>query len=177
MRKLQSKNINTPEYWDKHQTALDFGLRQKEYERLRLGNSVIELGCGLSPFLLRSMANVKVGLDFSPRTCEHAAKIYPSVVYVVGDALRTPFPDRSFDTVVAGELIEHVDDPQALIQEMKRIARKRIIVSTPRLEFEDPEHVWEITLQDLKEMMGGPSHKIDSERFPGRSYYFAYANV
>lgn len=177
MRKLQSSNINTPEYWDKHQTALDYGLRQKKYEELRLGNSLLEIGCGLSPFLSMSKANVKAGLDFSHETCRRAASMYPSVVFVEGNALRTPFPDRSFDTVVAGELIEHINDPQTLINEMKRIAKKRIIVSTPRLEFEDPEHVWEFELSDLVDMMDGDGFKVESERFPGRIYYFAYADV
>lgn len=44
-----------------------------------------------------------------------------------------PFDDRSFDTVLLMEIIEHLHEPQALelIAEAKRIARRRVIVSTP----------------------------------------------
>lgn len=44
-----------------------------------------------------------------------------------------PFGDRSFDTVLMVEVIEHVAESEALqlIREAKRIARARVIVSTP----------------------------------------------
>ncbi len=34
MKRLLDKNINTATYWDKNQTAFDFGLRQIKYREL-----------------------------------------------------------------------------------------------------------------------------------------------
>jgi hypothetical protein len=44
-----------------------------------------------------------------------------------------PFTDGSFDTVLLIEVVEHLEHERAmaLIHEAKRVARKRVIVSTP----------------------------------------------
>jgi len=41
-----------------------------------------------------------------------------------------PLTDKSVDTVVLAEIIEHVKDPNKLIQEAKRLARDRIVITT-----------------------------------------------
>lgn len=57
--------------------------------------------------------------------------LYADVIHAVFPPL--PFEDRSFDTVLLMEIIEHLPEPQALelIDQAKRIARRRVIVSTP----------------------------------------------
>jgi|WetSurSiteA1Bulk_404760.scaffolds.fasta_scaffold09364_2 SAM-dependent methyltransferase len=44
-----------------------------------------------------------------------------------------PFDDRCFDTVLLIEIIEHLEEERArlLIEEAKRVARRRVIISTP----------------------------------------------
>jgi hypothetical protein len=52
---------------------------------------------------------------------------------IVGDVRRLPFPDRSFDVVVALDLLEHLapaDRPVALA-ELGRVARRRVIAAAP----------------------------------------------
>lgn len=52
---------------------------------------------------------------------------------VVGSVINMPFEDDSFDVVVASEVLEHLpfeDFPRAL-NEMKRVARKNIILTLP----------------------------------------------
>jgi 2-polyprenyl-3-methyl-5-hydroxy-6-metoxy-1,4-benzoquinol methylase len=50
------------------------------------------------------------------------------------------FPDRSFDVVVCMEVLEHlaVADFEAAVRELRRVARKQIVVSVP---FEEPEPI------------------------------------
>jgi SAM-dependent methyltransferase len=52
---------------------------------------------------------------------------------LVGDALRLPFRDNEFDSVVAGELLEHVWDGFALLCELVRVSRPggAVYVTTP----------------------------------------------
>jgi len=174
MKRLTTTNINTPEYWDEHQTATDFGLRQREYAKRVIG-SVLDLGCGLSPFADEIGG---VGVDYSPRTISKCEQLYPDTKFVCSDILRTPFKDKTFDTVVAGEVIEHLEKPELLIKEMVRLARKRIILSTPHLEFDDPEHLWEFSEQDLLDLLpNGTVKTIHSKRFIGRSYLIAYYDL
>lgn len=176
MKKLHDENPNTPEYWDVNQTAVDFGLRQKEYKKLAVGDSILDVGCGISPFLSKIRLKTRVGLDFSSETVRVCAEMFKGVAFVLGSATKLPFVDNQFDTVLAGEIIEHLDDPKALLKEMRRVAKKRIIISTPILEFDDPEHIWGFDLEDLKELVGS-AYEIKSNRFPGRSYLFAFCDL
>jgi ubiquinone/menaquinone biosynthesis C-methylase UbiE len=51
-----------------------------------------------------------------------------SVCLATGDLLNLPFPDRSFDLVVAVRLIAHVERWPRLLQEMCRVARKSVLI-------------------------------------------------
>jgi SAM-dependent methyltransferase len=52
---------------------------------------------------------------------------------LVGNALRLPFQDNQFDTVIAGELLEHVWDGFGLLSELARVSRPggAVYVTTP----------------------------------------------
>lgn len=176
MKQFNLPNINTPSYWNTHQTAMDFGLRQQRYADLAVGDSVVELGCGLSPFLFHLSAEERWGIDFSPETIEICKEKYEGVNYLCEDVLHTSLPDKSTDTSVAGEVIEHLENPEDLIREMERITKKRIIISTPILEFEDPEHLWEFDEQYFKDR-GFKTEVVESERFIGRKYIFAWKDL
>ncbi len=176
MKKFDIPDINTKEYWDKHQTAFDFGLRQQKYLELAgSGKRIVELGCGLSPMLDHAAQFEQAyGIDFSEETIEKAQKLYPEVIYLCAEVIKTSFDHDYFDAVVAGEVIEHLQDPRLLILEMKRICKVGgiMIISTPHLEFVDPEHLWEFDQDDFKKW-GFSTEVVHSERFPGRSYIFA----
>jgi len=45
------------------------------------------------------------------------------VAAIVGDGMRLPFPDGSFDGVFCSNLMEHVPDPLAVIDEIARVCR------------------------------------------------------
>ena len=173
MQRINSININNTKYWDDNIAKPDFGLRQRKYLHLAgKGESIIELGCGLSPFLDKARKNFKecYGLDFSQETLLQARQLYPHVKYIHGSVLRTDiFPDKSFDVSVAGELIEHLEEPEKLIAEMTRITRRRIILSSARMEYDEPEHLWKFTKEDFPM---GKCEEVESEWFPGRNYLF-----
>ncbi len=49
-----------------------------------------------------------------------------------GDIGRLPFADRTFDLVLAIEVLEHVPYPELALAELSRVARRDIVVSVPR---------------------------------------------
>lgn len=54
------------------------------------------------------------------------------------DIARLPFPDKSFDLVLAIEVLEHVPDPAAAVRELRRLATDHLVLSVPR------EPIWRI---------------------------------
>lgn len=65
-------------------------------------------------------------------TKQKALGIYDELY--VCDVRDLPFPDRSFDIVLACEVLEHLDhdDGAVFFSEIERVSRGRVIVSTPR---------------------------------------------
>lgn len=105
------------------------------------GGSFLDVGCGHGKwgYLLRKYSDPLLpkryiaGVDlFEP----HVTQLLREGVYDdvrLGDACHLPFEDKSFDSVIACEVLEHLPagKGQVLINELKRVARQCIVVSTP----------------------------------------------
>lgn len=54
---------------------------------------------------------------------------YPK--FVRGDALNLPFKDKTFDTIVFGDVLEHVSNPLRALLDAKRVTKNKIVVTLP----------------------------------------------
>lgn len=86
------------------------------------GKRVLDIGCGTGAFSKRLAENGYgvTGLDSSPLALEYCGKRGLTDV-VAGDAATLPFPDDSFDTVIALDILEHLDDDRAAFAEWMRV--------------------------------------------------------
>ncbi|MDQ3986525.1 MAG: methyltransferase domain-containing protein [Actinomycetota bacterium] len=87
----------------------------------------------LHPRLVTTAGEV-VGLDISQAGLkEMQDRGVDGAGLVTGDAMNLPFRKDTFDTVVAGEIIEHVGRPQDLVAEGGRVLKPggRLIITTP----------------------------------------------
>ena len=96
---------------------------------------VLDIACGEgygSAALLQAGAASVIGVDISEETCLHARYKY-GVHALPGDALDIPLSDRSVDVVVSFETIEHVEKPEAFLDECIRVLVPggQLILSTP----------------------------------------------
>jgi ubiquinone/menaquinone biosynthesis C-methylase UbiE len=125
---------------------VDFGRWTLERLRWRGDERVLDVGCGPGD-LLREMArhrqvarhqqgdrDMLVGLDFSPGMVAQA-KIHAAdlpVHFFVGDAQTLPFPDATFDVVMARHMLYHVADIDQAVVEAARVLRHggRFLVTT-----------------------------------------------
>lgn len=71
--------------------------------------------------------SILVDLEHSSLKC---AGQFFNIPAARSDGQRLPFKDNSFDVVTCIETIEHVIDPQALVTELKRVAKKFVLIST-----------------------------------------------
>lgn len=98
--------------------------------------SVLDVGCGAySSLAYVPKTFTSVGVDIYKPAVESSKKLAIHDAYVLGDAahLSRYFKPKSFDAVVALDIVEHLPkkDALAMISQMESIARKRVIILTP----------------------------------------------
>lgn len=95
------------------------------------GPSVVDLGCGLGGYskVLAERGFELSAFDVMPEYVERARSLgVPAELY---DGERLPLADGAADTVMMLEVIEHLDDPEPLLREARRVATRNVLVTTP----------------------------------------------
>lgn len=142
---------------------------------------ILEVGSGLG-ILATEVASAAEGVRVCgvEKAAEQiaAATKTSNVTYVQGDAHKLDFPDSSFDLVYARYLLEHVSDPQKVLNEMRRVVRSggRVAacendISLLRLDPPCPifEDVW-YAFQQYQRSLGG-------DALIGRRLYRLFCSV
>lgn len=97
---------------------------------------ILDIGCGTgwSTASLRRAGHRAFGTDLHADTPE-IGQAGIQFAYVTADAQVLPFRSSTFDTVTMHEVLEHVPDPERLLEECLRILRPsgRLIVVGPHL--------------------------------------------
>lgn len=98
---------------------------------------LLDVGCGpghLMYFLPKANNLSVFGCDISENSLQRAReKGMKTVKCNLWE--KFPFPDESFDVIVASEVIEHIYDTETFIRELKRIMKKDgiLIITTPNV--------------------------------------------
>lgn len=105
------------------------GAGRHAYEGLRRGGRVVAYDLDASE--VKDTATVLQAMqDSDPSVSETGGQGWA----VNGDALHVPFPNASFDRIIASEVFEHIPDDRAAIAELTRVLRPggTIAVTVPR---------------------------------------------
>lgn len=135
--------------------------------------AVLDAGCGegfVSQYLAMRNGSMSItGVDVQPQAIEFAEKNFGETVnYRLGSLYALPFSDNSFDTVVCSQVLEHLDDVETAMAELKRVARRFVVITVPREPYfklvndfarairfsDDPGHVNFWTSSDFQKFMG-----------------------
>lgn len=163
MKRTTEVNINTPDLFNKKfQKKLMF----EDMDRLRClvkkynGGTYVEVGCFDSPLpVLIKLTNPDervVAIDFANEVVDFWKKNIPKIEWVLADAYSLPIEDGTVDYIVAGELIEHLDDPRLFIERCMSKLKDGgcLAISTPYNEVGNSvggkEHVWAINDDDIR---------------------------
>ena len=125
--------------------------------------TIIEVGAG-SAINLKGIQGKKTAIDINDYGKEEAEK--QGITYIIGDAKKLPFKDNSFDTIIALDILEHIEDDMAAIKEWERVAKKRIILSVPAYQWlwshhdEINHHKRRYTQKQLRELIKKTNLKI-----------------
>jgi ubiquinone/menaquinone biosynthesis C-methylase UbiE len=103
----------------------------------------LDVACGTG-FLTQHLRGEVVGLDQSDAMIEVARERLPGATFVQGDALRLPFPDRSFDRVFTSYFYCHLEehDRFRFLAEARRVAPELVVVGS-RLQAGEHAERWE----------------------------------
>jgi SAM-dependent methyltransferase len=137
-----------------------------DLERLdiRPGQRLLDAGCGEGRHCFGAVSRGAevVGLDLDLASMREPSKNLRSrgrehgrmAEMVQGDAFRLPFADETFDRIICSEVMEHVHDYRAAVQELARVARPgaRIAVTIPTAT---SEHLYLRLGDDYFESPGG----------------------
>lgn len=114
----------------------------------------VEIGCGSARTLARvgrSRPLKLVGLDYalqSMRLVPATAHLFGVRIRPIqGDATCLPHPDGTFDVVISGGLLEHIDDPRRFLSEMVRVLKPgglffATVVPRKLMSMHRPLHRW-----------------------------------
>ena len=100
-------------------------------------DDVLECACGtgLLTKAISEKCNSLIATDYSIkmlRIAERKLKKYQNIKFECVDIIKLPYPNNSFDIVVAGNVIHLLNDPIKAIQELDRVCRLngKIIIPT-----------------------------------------------
>ncbi|ELZ14966.1 methyltransferase type 11 [Haloterrigena salina JCM 13891] len=147
-----------------------------DFDRLTLtpGMRVLDVGCGEGRHVhAAALENVRevVGVDIGRESLTAAREDYAKyiadetdvpVTFAAGDALRLPFEDGSFDVVCCTEVLEHIPDYEAALDELRRVCAPggTLAVSVPR---EGPERVCWALSEEYHQVEGGHVRIFDRD--------------
>jgi SAM-dependent methyltransferase len=128
---------------------------------LAAGRRVLDAGCGLgygSGMLAAGGAKEVTGVDLAEEVVAAARAAVPEARFETGDVRSLPFADDSFDLVVCFEVIEHVADQEATLDELRRVLAPggALAISSPNREQYvpgNPHHVRELTTAELETLL------------------------
>lgn len=145
-------------------------------------NMILDVGCGEGIVLEQLRADHLVpslGIDLDPARIYFAKSEAGDTPYIIGNAQELPFGDNSIDLVMILEVLEHVGEPNTVLQEALRVTSKYLLASVPnepwwrignmlRLKYlsdwgNTPEHINHWTVRGFKRFIKGQFHILRVE--------------
>ncbi|MDE7122106.1 MAG: class I SAM-dependent methyltransferase [Oscillospiraceae bacterium] len=135
-------------FWDLYAPVYDvfMGINRKNYEKIYqkirkaiLKKQVLEIatGTGLIARNTAQYAKKYIATDFSEQMLYQAQKInrkkqkIENLYFMKADACALPFPDHSFDVVIASNVLHIMPDPEKALSEIRRVLRSGGILIAP----------------------------------------------
>ena len=148
--------------------------RAAEFLAPKASGVLLDVGGGERPYgkLFEPYVDRYLGLEY-PAACDNLnpeiwaiLKRISTIVDVWGDGGRLPFADRCVDTVLLSEVMEHVPEPQRILDEVQRVLRPggRALVTVPFIAplHQLPYDFYRYTHEGLRSMFERAGLEVES---------------
>jgi len=167
MKRVSEGNLNTLEYWNDRFARNDYfdwdtaNLPQLIADLIPQNARVLDVGTGAAIFP-RRISNLRPDIvfsacDFSPVAIQSLQVVPHSLfqsLFVWDVREPCPFGNLCYDTVLATELLEHLEKPEVAVRNMVNVAKRQLIVTVPNENrIESGEHLWSYTAKDLYDLL------------------------
>lgn len=156
-------------WWGEHRARYHFAAK---FVR---GKAVLDVAAGTGfggPILIDAGARAVVGVDLSWEAVREAAALQAAEVLVVrADAVHLPLSDGGIDSVVSFETIEHLEEDELFVSELRRVLHPDglAVISTPNALQTKPEdgipanpfHVREYTPARLASLLSSHFGRVE----------------
>lgn len=119
--------------YEKGMDTIKFYLKYTDVNEMFKDRTVLDIGCGAggkTVFYASQGVRKIVGVEILEKYRKEAEKlaekynIEDKFEFVCADASKTPFEDETFDTIIMNDAMEHVDQPEKVLEECYRILKK-----------------------------------------------------
>lgn len=180
--------IDNPNISKIHQPIHDDGSYEDKWQLKRVKwlcehavteEGVLDVGCS-NGYIVDNMSTPRdgyrhCGVDYDSDRIKHAKQTKKKSIdfYVLDARYGLPFPDKSFSTVVAAEMFEHLNFEVAkkLLKECYRVSKRKVLITMPfagkdyrenpdRVRMvESADHLWMVTNDNLDRLLSGYINK------------------
>ena len=141
---LQNEGKKSYAMWqyERGENTIAFYRERYTTEEMFRGKTVLDVGCGAAGktmYYASQGVEKIVGMDIVAHYKDEAEALARELgfadkfEFVVGDAAQTGFPENIFDTIIMNDAMEHVDRPDLVLAEVRRVLKPggRLYVNFP----------------------------------------------
>lgn len=106
----------------------------EQVKKLR-SESILDVGAG-EGFMLEMLRKHNIGkklegIEYMDEALQFAKELHPKVKIKKGNIYELPYKDNTFDLIICTEVLEHLEEPEKALTELKRVTKKYLILSVP----------------------------------------------
>lgn len=119
--------------------------------------TVLEVGCSWGYVL--GVVGGHAGVDINPGLVTMAQLLAPSRKFTVADARTLPYSDKTYDTIILSEVLEHLPFPNGVVyavNEARRVAKYQLLITLPHPDSDEAsshKHQWLVGEPEIAEMI------------------------
>ena len=143
-------------------------LFRRYYSEFGDARTILDLGCGHGALgRYRPSSDIEVhGID-NDAGAAAAAAAYELALCLDVDREDLPYPDESFDAVLAKDILEHLHDPARVVRELHRVLRPAgvvvasVVMAKPRAVWADYTHVRGFTQRAARLLFADAGFRVE----------------